>query len=169
MSRLFFTKRVFRNDEPTSFCGVDIDQVGQSLGLPYNNFVIHNPDTRWLIWRDYLLPALKDSLIWRSVHWLRFIVDWTDRHYTRIWVYGRVDDVEHVETQIWPLLQTRFVSFSANLHLSAFNRAWSLASFCAPRIGSSWKVETVRRLESIYEDNFNLLITDDYELFADFE
>ena len=41
-------------------------------------------------------------------------------------------------------------------HLATFNRAWSLASFSATRRGSAFKIESVRDLESLNEDNFNL-------------
>lgn len=169
MSKLFFTKRVFRNDEPIGFCGVDLDEVARANSFGSSHIMLNSPDFRFRLWREYLLPALKDSLLWPRLHWLRFIVGLTDRYETRVSVYGRLDADDYSETYLWPLLQTRFVSFSGALHLAAFNRAWSLSSFSAPRFGQSWKIETVRRIESLNEDNFNLVVSDDYDMFYDFD
>lgn len=169
MSLIFFTKRVYEPDEPIGFCGVDLDQVAISIGIRSAHDLLADSDLRFFVWRFYLLPALKDTILWRELHWLRFIVDRTDRHATRIWVYGRTTIVPNVQSLVFQLLQTRFISFSAPMHLNSFNRAWSLASFSAPRSGDAFKIETVRDLESLYQDNFNLNITDDYDVVFDFQ
>lgn len=169
MSVLFFTKRVFQREDAVGFCGVDLDEIAVLHGLRNGHDLLADPDRRFYVWRNFLLPALKDSLLWRELHWLRFIVDRTDRYATRIWIYGRVKASDYLETYIWPLLQTHFISYSAPLHLATFNRAWSLASFSATRRGSAFKIESVRDLESLNEDNFNLLISDDHDVVYDFQ
>lgn len=167
-SLLFFTKKVFERDDPVAVLGVNCDEVAQSFALRDGHHLLNDPDHRFILWRDYFYPEIKSMLVWRYIHWIRIVIDRTDKGHTRVWAYGRCDYVPNIEAFLFGLLLTRFVSFNPPLHLAAFNRSFAAARFSA-RQGSAWKIEKVRVLQSVIDDTFNFVISNDYEEIADYE